>query len=214
MARTTNIWIAASDNDIDYVKSVIESGQHSPNDKDNNGYTPIHAAASYGHIELLKYLISKGGNINVTDEDGDTPLHSVEDADVARILVEEFKADWKLKNSEGQTPLQKFEEEEDEDEYPELIAYLKQLSGVSSVSNGVSTDSGAPQFVPKVEYQHMDVDQGPADQENRKKIEAIMQSENPEEGLQAFMEDIVRNQLGAQNDVDYDDHDRKRTRNN
>lgn len=41
-----------------------------------------------------------------------------------------------------------------------------------------------------------------------------MQSENPEEGLQAFMEDIVRNQLGAQNDVDYDDHDRKRTRNN
>lgn len=103
MARTTNIWIAASDNDIDYVKSVIESGQHSPNDKDNNGYTPIHAAASYGHIELLKYLISKGGNINATDEDGDTPLHSVEDADVARILVEEFKADWKLKNSEGQT---------------------------------------------------------------------------------------------------------------
>lgn len=68
--------------------------------------------------------------------------------------------------------------------------------------------------MPKVEYQHMDVDQGPADQENRKKIEAIMQSENPEEGLQAFMEDIVRNQLGAQNDVDYDDHDRKRTRNN
>lgn len=103
MARTTNIWIAASDNDVDYVKTVIESGQHTPNDKDNNGYTPIHAAASYGHIDLLRYLISKGGNINITDEDGDTPLHSVEDADVARILVEEFKADWKLKNSEEQT---------------------------------------------------------------------------------------------------------------
>lgn len=116
-------------------------------------------------------------------------------------------------------PLQKFEEEEDEDEYSELIEYLKQLSGALSnssteASNNANSDLAAAQFVPKVEYQRMDVDQGPVDEENRKKIEAIMQSENPEEGLQAFMEDIVRNQLGAQNSEDYEDHDRKRSRNN
>lgn len=103
MAKTTNIWIAASDNDIEYVKNAIGSGKNTANDKDANGYTPVHAAASYGHLELLRYLISQGGNVNIADSDGDTPLHSVEDVTTAKILIEEFSADWRLKNSEGQT---------------------------------------------------------------------------------------------------------------
>ena len=32
-----------------------------------------HAAASYGHTHILEYLITVGGNVNVTDEDNDTP---------------------------------------------------------------------------------------------------------------------------------------------
>lgn len=103
MAKTTNIWIAASDNDIEYVKNAIGSGTNSANDKDANGYTPVHAAASYGHLELLRYLITQGGNVDIADSDGDTPLHSVEDVTTAKVLIEEFSADWRLKNSEGQT---------------------------------------------------------------------------------------------------------------
>lgn len=204
MAKTTNIWIAAADNDEAYVKNAIESGAHTPNDKDANGYTPIHAAASYGHTELLRYLISKGGNINIIDEDGDTPLHSVEDADVAKFLVEEFSADWRKKNSAGQTPLDKLLED-DEDEFPELISYFQELAGTPSSSAGSSSE-----FVPKVEYQTMDEDQGPVDLENRRKIEEIMQSENPEEGLRSFMEDVVKSQFGGEEQ----DSDRKRTKTN
>lgn len=103
MAKTTNIWIAAADNDIEYVQKAISSGSNTANDKDNNGYTPIHAAVSYGHIELLRYLISQGGNINITDNDGDTPLHSVESLIVARVLIEELNADWHLRNASGQS---------------------------------------------------------------------------------------------------------------
>lgn len=99
-----NIWVAASDNEIDVVKSYITSGKHTANDKDANGYTPVHAAASYGHLELLTYLVKEaGGDINIVDEEGDTPLHSVEDLATAKYIVEELKGDYKIKNKEGQT---------------------------------------------------------------------------------------------------------------
>lgn len=103
MAKITNIWIASADNDQEYVKNALSSGTHTANDKDANGYTPIHAAASYAHVDLLRYLISHGGDVNITDEDGDTPLHSVESIEAAKVLVEEFNADWHRKNSSGQT---------------------------------------------------------------------------------------------------------------
>ncbi len=35
-----------------------------------------HAAAAYGHIELMRYLLDDaGGDVNIVDNDGDTPLH-------------------------------------------------------------------------------------------------------------------------------------------
>lgn len=61
---------------------------------------PRHAAASYGHVQLLEYLISRGGNVNITDEDGDTPLYTVESVDVAQFLVE-HGANASHRNSEG-----------------------------------------------------------------------------------------------------------------
>jgi uncharacterized protein len=63
-----------------------------------------HAAASYGHIELLEYLVSKGrflhkisiisltleigGDVNVADEDGDTPIYTAESLEVAKWLID------------------------------------------------------------------------------------------------------------------------------
>jgi hypothetical protein len=51
----------------------------------------------------VTYLISKGGNINITDEDGDTPLYTVESIECARFLIEDCGADPKWKNGEGIT---------------------------------------------------------------------------------------------------------------
>ena len=33
------------------------------NDQDTYGYSALHAAASYGHADVLAYLISKGGAV-------------------------------------------------------------------------------------------------------------------------------------------------------
>lgn len=116
-----NIWVAAADNKIALVKSLIESGKYRPNSADPNGFTPIHAAASYGNLELLRYLLDNGGDPNVQDSDGDTPLHHTESLDVAKVLVQEYSANYRLKNKDGFTVKEYFIEE---NEFPELIRFF------------------------------------------------------------------------------------------
>lgn len=51
-----------------------------------------HAAASYAQIQVLDFLISAGGNVNITDSDGETPLYTVESIDMARYLIDKGAA--------------------------------------------------------------------------------------------------------------------------
>ena len=101
---TVNVWTAASDGDLATVKRCIESGAHAPHTPDAQGYTCLHAAASYGHHELLQYLIARPGvNLNCGDEDGDTPLHVVEDVESCRMLLA-AGADASVRNGDGLSP--------------------------------------------------------------------------------------------------------------
>lgn len=59
-----------------------------------------HAAASYGHLDVLEYLISRGGDVNITDEDNDTPIYTVETQEVAKWLID-HGAVVDRQNSEG-----------------------------------------------------------------------------------------------------------------
>ncbi|CAG8539767.1 2665_t:CDS:2 [Funneliformis caledonium] len=99
-----NIWVAAADGDIQRVTELLISGV-SPNSKDTNGYTPLTAATSYNHIELIEFLISQGADVNIRDNDGDTPLFVAENIKVAQILLD-HDADPFIRNSEGKTPAQ------------------------------------------------------------------------------------------------------------
>ncbi|KIY43961.1 ankyrin [Fistulina hepatica ATCC 64428] len=101
----SNIWVAAGDGDLARVKVSI-----SPNAPDLHTYTPMHAAASYGRHEVLEYLISKGGDVNATDEDGDTPLYTVEDVATAQLLVR-HGATIDRTNAEGVSPIEHLEED-------------------------------------------------------------------------------------------------------
>ncbi|CAE6380139.1 unnamed protein product [Rhizoctonia solani] len=120
-----NIWIAAGDGDLERVKTLVEEQGISPNAADDViGYTPMHAAASYGHIPILTYLISKGGDVNITDEEGDTPLYTAESVPVAQFLVE-HGALVDVTNSEGASPIEATEED-----FPEVSAYLRSKSSL------------------------------------------------------------------------------------
>ena len=101
---SVNVWTAASDGDLDTVRRCIEGGAHQPHTPDEQGYTCLHAAASYGHHELLQYLIARPGvNLNCGDEDGDTPLHVVEDVESCRMLLA-AGADASVRNGDGLSP--------------------------------------------------------------------------------------------------------------
>ena len=108
-----NIWTAASDGEAARVFELIDSGECTPISPDENGYTPIHAAASWGHAELLRDLLDRcPEGINVADSDGDTALHHVAGAeelgdrvDAILQLLLQRSGDLAIKNAEGKTPL-------------------------------------------------------------------------------------------------------------
>lgn len=45
------------------MKLLIEFGAN-VNAKDSEQWTPLHAAATCGHLHLVKYLIEKGANLD------------------------------------------------------------------------------------------------------------------------------------------------------
>ncbi|KAM9929645.1 hypothetical protein OXX59_001046 [Metschnikowia pulcherrima] len=209
----SNIWVAAADNQVEIVEKYLTSNEFSANAKDPNGYTPIHAAASYGHLDLLKMLVSNGGDINIQDNEGDTPLHHAEDVVTAKFIVEELKADFKIKNEEGQTAADYIEEE---GEYPELAQYLRSLSHDKPETINGSALEGLP--IPGSVDGHairysMEEDVGDIDPESRRKLEEIANSENPEEALRELVTSAVRKGL-SQYENNADEGGNKRSRGN
>lgn len=109
--------------------SSIAAGQ------DEHGYSLVHAAASYDHLDLLRKLVSDFKvPVDIRDEDGETALFVVETVAAARVLVEELSLDPTLKNDEGQTAREKLEAE---DEWPEVVRYL-QTRETATAPNGTS----------------------------------------------------------------------------
>lgn len=192
-----NIWIAASDGRTDLVEQFLNNGL-SANSRDPNGYTPIHAAASYAHTELLRKLCSEpyNGDINVRDSDGDTPLHHCEDVNAAKVIIEELGGDYKLTNDEGKTALEAFEED---GEFPELIQYMRQVSGAPSTEESFGIDKEQlAQFENSIRYT---LENEPVDENDsegvarRQKLEQILQGENVEQELESYVRELVRGQI-------------------
>lgn len=194
-----NIWVAASDGKVDVVEQFLNNG-FTANSKDPNGYTPVHAAAAYGHTDLLVLLVKKyGGDINVVDSDGDTPLHHCEDVATAKVIIEELGGDFKAINHEGQTALNSFEED---GEFPDLISYMREKSGIAPGEDnmGISKDQ-MDMLKNNVRYTletEPEANDDPQAVERRKRLEQIMQGDNVDEELEAFVREIIRDQmLGA-----------------
>ncbi|KAF7330503.1 hypothetical protein MVEN_02489700 [Mycena venus] len=141
MARPQkNIWVAAGDGDLDRVRvsfflfirisspihgpstSSSTNATFDPNAPDAFTYTPMHAAASYGQLQVLEYLISRGGDVNVEDADGDTPIYTVENVETARFLVD-HGAVLDRQNSEGISPIDHLREE-----FSEVANYLQSVA--------------------------------------------------------------------------------------
>lgn len=107
------------------VQEFLEQGGMDVNAADEFGYTCLHAAASYGHADLVQFLIDRGGNVALRDPDGDTPLHVCEEVNVAQVLVGSG-ADPQARNTDGKRP----HDVALEDGHVALANYLRGLCGL------------------------------------------------------------------------------------
>ncbi|KAG7401735.1 hypothetical protein PHYBOEH_011024 [Phytophthora boehmeriae] len=134
-----NVWTAASDGDIESVRGFLASGGDA-NAKDEYGYTPLQAAVSYNHIELVVFLLASGAHATLGDNEKDTPLHRCETVECAKILLD-HGADLNARNADGQTPY----DVAIEDDHEELVQLYESL-GAEKTENAPE-DGGFPNGV-------------------------------------------------------------------
>lgn len=65
---------AAKQGDLDVLKDLIEKNRIDVNIQDRKGFTPLFIAAKSGHLDCVKYLVSKGAEINICSRSGTTAL--------------------------------------------------------------------------------------------------------------------------------------------
>jgi uncharacterized protein len=103
---TNDIYEAALRGRVDSLRELIDAGAD-VNVQNENGYTPLMAAAHDGRLECIKLLIERGADVNRQDESGFTALtnavqHSNEQT--VQLLISNG-ADVNLRTKASFTPL-------------------------------------------------------------------------------------------------------------
>lgn len=119
-----NPFILAADNNPNLL-SLLRTNPVLASSQDEHGYSVLHAAASYNHLDLLRHLIDDFQvDPNIKDEDGETALFVVETVEVAKALVEDLRVDPTITNAEGLTAEEKIRAEGD---YTIVADFLREI---------------------------------------------------------------------------------------
>lgn len=83
----TPLHIAAANGYVSVVEFLLD--QHVSTDVcDNDQWQPIHAAACWGHPDVLEMLVQAGGDLNARTKNGETPYDICEDPDLKERIVQ------------------------------------------------------------------------------------------------------------------------------
>ena len=66
----TDLHLACKTNNLKLVKLLVEKCGYDINAVDNGGWTPLSEAVDYEQVEVLRYLIHKGANVNTRSMEG------------------------------------------------------------------------------------------------------------------------------------------------
>lgn len=146
-----NPFLLAADNSPDLLP-LLRSNPALASAQDEHGYSLMHAAASYSHLDLLRALVTEFNiNVDLKDEDGETALFVAETLDCAKLLVEELHANFTIRSAEdGCNARERIEAEGD---YPEVAVYLRikelEAEGGPPASSGTDPIVAHPPLVPE-----------------------------------------------------------------
>ena len=90
VSSNLNLYEAAESGDIETVKNHLNDGVDIELKCAGCGSTALGHAAKKGHKEIAKLLISKGADVNASDEEGRVPLHFAaanSQKEIAELLI-------------------------------------------------------------------------------------------------------------------------------
>ena len=211
-----NPFTLAADNSPHLIP-LLRSNTSLASSQDEHGYSLLHAAASYDHLDLLKKLVKEFKvDVNIRDEDGETPLFVVETVEAAQCLLEELKADATAKSAEGMTAEEKIRNEGDNVTIADFLreSRLRKISETEKLSQQSVTDGDhLPPLPPNVKMQLGSLedeeslgDSAQVDPEFRRRIEELaaredFQEENGQKQLRELVKDALRGAGDSERDV-------------
>lgn len=66
----TELHHACKKDDLNYVKKLVEKCGYDINAVDNGGWTPLSEAVDYEQVEIIKYLVERGADLNTKSKEG------------------------------------------------------------------------------------------------------------------------------------------------
>jgi len=135
MSSTINTWLLAADKP-DELLQYLRANPSKASEQDDTGYSLVHAAASYNHLDLLRALVNEFHvNVDILDNDGETALYVAETVECAKLLVEELHANIFIIGSSGDTARERVTEEGD---FPHVAVYLRMKELEAHVEAGTA----------------------------------------------------------------------------
>lgn len=212
----SNPFLLAADNSPELLPLLRANPALAPA-QDDHGYSLVHAAASYNHLDLLHALIREFNvDVDLRDEDNETALFVVETVEAAEALIA-LGADPTITGDEGKTARQRIEEEGD---FPEVAAYLASLEPGGSAAQTSESNIGAPSppiagRVPPLPeglsidvgtMRPEDIGDNEVDEEFRRKIEELaargdFQGEEGQAELRRLITEALRGQVEEERTV-------------
>lgn len=107
LALSDDIHEFARKGELEGVKGLIEQNPKLVNVKDKDGRTPLHWACRGVHLEIVRFLVEKGADVNSEDSNKIVPLHSLatRNSAAAVAVLLDNGADVDFKDYGGNTAL-------------------------------------------------------------------------------------------------------------
>jgi len=87
---------AVLNNNLSIVKYFIEDLNFDINSKDYEGWTLLHTAAYFSSSpEIVKYLLAKGANKSIRNNDGELAFQLAKDSEIKRLLIPTNSWSWR-----------------------------------------------------------------------------------------------------------------------